>query len=200
MTKKESKEKRINDITDAAMEIFLKKGYENTTMESIAKKAGISKGGLYHHFKSKDMVLVFVNQKISEKLGEIAYESMEMPSVKEGLLFYIENYLRYWLEHPVETTFLFLSITKILDNSELLKYYQQFTGDYMKYMEESFKMGVETGEFVPHDPRTSAVTLVAALDGIICYMILDEQLNLEEVVKRFEEKFINPVENEKEYK
>ena len=194
MTKKESKEKRINDITDAAMEIFLKKGYENTTMESIAKKAGISKGGLYHHFKSKDMVLVFVNQKISEKLEKIAYESVEMPSVKEGLLFYIENYLRYWLKHPVETTFLFLSITKILDNFELLKYYQQFTGDYMKYMEEAFKMGIETGEFIPHDARTSAVTLVAALDGVICYIILDEQLNLEEVVKRFEEKFINPIE------
>ena len=194
MTKKKSKEKRINDITDAAMEIFLKKGYENTTMESIAKKAGISKGGLYHHFKSKDMVLVFVNQKISEKLEKIAYESVEMSSVKEGLLFYIENYLRYWLEHPVETTFLFLSITKILDNSELLKYYQQFTGDYMEYMEEAFKMGIEAGEFIPHDARTSAVTLVAALDGIICYMILDERLNLEEVVKRFEEKFIKPIE------
>ena len=194
MTKKESKEKRINDIIDAAMEIFLKKGYENTTMESIAKKAGISKGGLYHHFKSKDMVLLFVNQKISEKLEKIAYESVEMPSVKEGLLFYIENYLRYWLEHPVETSFLFLSITKILDNSELLKYYQQFTGDYMEYMEEAFKMGIETDEFIPHDARTSAVTLVAALDGIICYMILDEQLNLEEVVKRFEEKFIKPIE------
>ncbi len=194
MTKKKSKEKRINDITDAAMEIFLKKGYENTTMESIAKNAGISKGGLYHHFKSKDMVLVFVNQKISEKLEKIAYESVEMSSVKEGLLFYIENYLRYWLEHPVETTFLFLSITKILDNSELLKYYQQFTGDYMEYMEEAFKMGIEAGEFIPHDARTSAVTLVAALDGIICYMILDERLNLEEVVKRFEEKFIKPIE------
>ena len=194
MTKKESKEKRIKDITDAAMEIFLKKGYENTTMESIAKKAGISKGGLYHYFKSKDMILMFVNQKISEEIEKIAYASMEMPSVKEALMFYIENYIRYWLERPVETTFLFLSITKILDNSELLKYYQQFTGDYMKNLEEGFKKGVELGEFIPHDTRTSAVTLAAALDGIICYMIIDERLNLEEVVKRFEEKFIKPIE------
>ena len=193
MTKKESKEKRINDITDAAMEIFLKKGYENTTMESIAKKAGISKGGLYHYFKSKDMILMFVNQKISEEIEKIAYASMEMPSVKEALMFYIENYIRYWIEHPVETTFLFLSITKILDNSELLKYYQQFTGDYMKNLEEGFKKGVELGEFIPHDTQTSAVTLAAALDGIICYMII-ERLNLEEVVKRFEEKFIKPIE------
>jgi len=194
MDRKESKEKRINDITDAAMEIFIKKGYENATMEAIAEGAGISKGGLYHHFKSKDMVLMSVNQKISENIEKIMYGAMGMPSVKEGLLYYIENYLRYWLEHPRETTFLFLSMTKMLDNPELLEYYQQFTGDYMKQLEEAFKMGVLLGEFIPHDTKTSAVTLVAAMDGIICYMILDEQLKLEEVVKRFEEKFIEPVE------
>ena len=194
MARKESKEKRINDITDAAMEIFIKKGYENATMEAIAEGAGISKGGLYHHFKSKDMVLMSVNQKISENIEKIMYGAMGMPSVKEGLLYYIENYLRYWLEHPRETTFLFLSMTKMLDNPELLEYYQQFTGDYMKQLEEAFKMGVLLGEFIPHDTKTSAVTLVAAMDGIICYMILDEQLKLEEVVKRFEEKFIEPVE------
>lgn len=195
MGRKESKEKRIGDITDAALEIFLKKGYESTTMDAIAKKAGISKGGLYHHFKSKDMILMFVNQKISENIEKIMYNAMEMPSVKEGLLFYIENYLKHWLEHPRETTFLFLSITKILDNFELLKYYRQFTEDYMKYVEDAFKMGVRLGEFIPHDTKTSAVTLVSSLDGIICYMILDEHLKLEEVVKRFEEKFITPVEN-----
>lgn len=176
------------------MEIFLKKGYENATMEAIAKKAGISKGGLYHHFKSKDMVLVFVNQKISENIEKIMLDAGEMQSVKEGILFYIENYLRYWLEHPKETSFLFLSITKLLDNPELLEYYQQFTGDYMREFEESFKMGVLLGEFIPHDTKTSAITLVAALDGIICYMILDKELTLEEVVKRFKEKFIEPIE------
>lgn len=192
--KKESRQKRVDDITDAAMEIFLLKGYENATMEAIAKKAGISKGGLYHHFKSKDMVLVFVNQKISENIEKIVSKAGEMQSVKEGILFYIENYLRYWLEHPKETTFLFLSITKLLDNPELLEYYQQFTGDYMNKFEESFKMGVLLGEFIPHDTKTSAITLVAALDGIICYMILDKELNLEEVVKRFNDKFIEPIE------
>lgn len=194
MTKKESREKRIKDITNAAVEVFLKKGYENTTMEEIAEKAGISKGGLYHHFKSKDVLLMLVNQKINESIEEIMWAAGESASVKEGLLFYIENYLRYWLEHPREMTFLFLSITKIMDKSELLEYYQQFTGDYMKFFQEAFNKGVEVGEFIPHDVKTSAITLVAALDGIISYMVFDEGLQLEEVVKHFEEKFINPLE------
>lgn len=194
MVKKKPKKERIQDITDAAMEIFIEKGYENTTMESIAKKAGISKGGLYHHFKSKDMVLMFVNQKIGENIEKIMYNSFEMPSVKEGIMYYIENYLKFWLEHPKETSFLFLSITKMLVNNELLEYYQQFTGDYMKYFEEAFSMGIHLGEFVPHNVKTSAIMLVAAMDGIISYMILDDGLQLNEVLKYFEEKFIEPIE------
>ncbi|MGF7118828.1 TetR/AcrR family transcriptional regulator [Methanobacterium oryzae] len=190
---KESKEKRINDITNAALEVFLKKGYENTTMEEIAKNAGLSKGGLYHYFKSKDMLLMFVNQKINENIENMVYKAFEMPSVKEGILYYIESYLKYWIEHPKETIFLFLSITKMLDNHELLEYYQQFMGDYMKYFEEAFEMGIQSGEFMPHNAKTSAITLVGALDGIISYMILDENLKLEEVVKHFEEKFIRPI-------
>lgn len=176
------------------MEIFLEKGYENTTMESIAKNAGLSKGGVYHYFKSKDMVLMFMNQKINENVEKIMSKAFEMPSVKEGILYYIENYLKYWTENPKETIFLFLSITKIMDNYELLGYYKQFMGDYIKYFEEAFEMGVQLGEFVPHNAKASAITLVGALDGIISYMILDKELKLEDVVKHFEEKFITPIE------
>lgn len=43
MSKREPKKKRINEITQAAMDVFLKKGYEGTTMEAIAQEAGISK-------------------------------------------------------------------------------------------------------------------------------------------------------------
>lgn len=194
MSPKESKQKRIEDITNAAMEIFLEKGYENATMDNIAKKAGISKGGLYHYFKSKDTVLIFVNQKISENIEKIMYNALKMPSVKEGIMFYIENYLKYWLEHPKETSFLFLSITKMMDNHELLDYYQQFTGDYMNYFQQAFEMGVNSGEFIQHNVKTSAITLVAALDGIISYMILDNELKFDEVIKHFEDKFIAPIE------
>ena len=195
MSRNKPKEKRIKEITEAATEIFVEKGYENATMDAIAERAGMSKGGLYHHFKSKDVILMFVNQKISEHIEKIMYNALEMSSIKNGLLYYIKNYLHYWLEHPRETTFLFLSITKMLDNPYLLDYYRQFTGEYMKYFEEAFKMGVESGEFIPHDTKTSAITLVAAMDGIIAYMILDQKLSLEEVVKHFEHKFITPIES-----
>jgi hypothetical protein len=98
------------------------------------------------------------------------------------------------LENPKETAFLFLSIAKMLENPELLKYYQQYTTDYMAFFEGVFTMGIQRGEFKEHNVRTSAITLMAALDGVLSYMIFDEGLILEEVVQQFEEKFITPIE------
>lgn len=44
-------------IIDAAFEIFAEKGYEKATIAEIIEKAGSSKGGFYHHFKSKSDIL-----------------------------------------------------------------------------------------------------------------------------------------------
>ena len=41
-------------IIQAARKNFAKKGYSDTSMDDIAKSAGVSKGGLYHHFPSKE--------------------------------------------------------------------------------------------------------------------------------------------------
>lgn len=194
MVPKKSKEERIDEITQAAIDVFLEKGYENTTMEAIAVKAGVSKGGLYHHFKSKDMIFIMANEKISGKVQELAEGALECSSVSEGILYYIENYLRHWLENPKETAFLFLSIAKMLEKPGLLKYYQQYTADYIEFFEGAFNMGIQMGEFNQHNVRVSAITLMSALDGVLGYMLFDEDLNLEEIVNYFDEKFIKSVE------
>lgn len=194
MVPRKPREERINEITQAAIEVFLEKGYENTTMDAIAYKAGVSKGGLYHYFSSKEMVLIFANEKISQKVQEIMASASECTSVKEGILYYIENYIQYWLEHPKETAFLFLSIAKMLENPELLKYYHEYTSAYMAFFEGAFTMGIELGEFKEHNVRTSTITLMAALDGVLSYMIFDKDLLLKEIVQHFEKKFISPIE------
>jgi AcrR family transcriptional regulator len=194
MVPRKTREERINEITQAAIDVFLEKGYENTTMDAIAKNAGISKGGLYHYFPSKEMVLIFANEKISEKVQEIMTSASKCNSVKGGILYYIENYICYWLENPKETAFLFLSIAKMMENPDLLKYYQQYTSNYITFFEGAFTLGIKMGEFKEHNVRTSAITLLAALDGVLSYMIFDENLIPEEVVQLFEEKFITPIE------
>ncbi|NYB52265.1 MAG: TetR/AcrR family transcriptional regulator [Methanobacteriaceae archaeon] len=194
MALRKSREERIDEITQAAIEVFLEKGFENTTMEAIAQKAGVSKGGLYHHFKSKDMIMIMANEKISSKVQEFMENSMKFTSASEGILYYIENYIRYWLEHPKETAFLFMSIAKIMENPELLKYYKQYTADYLEFFQGAFTKGIQRGEFKPHNVSVSALTLMSALDGVLGYMIFDDKLKLEEILECFEEKFIKSIE------
>jgi AcrR family transcriptional regulator len=45
------------DIMRAAEALFMRQGYEKTSMQEIADHAGVTKGALYHHFDSKDALL-----------------------------------------------------------------------------------------------------------------------------------------------
>jgi AcrR family transcriptional regulator len=47
-------------ILAAASKLFARDGYERTSVEAIAKEAGVSKGLAYHHFASKDALLVAI--------------------------------------------------------------------------------------------------------------------------------------------
>lgn len=47
----------IADIMRESEKLFIEKGFEKTTVKEIAEKCGMTKGALYHHFKSKEDVL-----------------------------------------------------------------------------------------------------------------------------------------------
>ncbi|AUL47279.1 TetR family transcriptional regulator [Bordetella trematum] len=50
-------ERRVQEILDAALVEFSARGYGATRMDDIAARAGLSKGGLYAHFASKEDML-----------------------------------------------------------------------------------------------------------------------------------------------
>lgn len=47
---------RIDQIADAAMRMFARYGYKRSSMDDIAREAGLAKATLYLHFKGKDDV------------------------------------------------------------------------------------------------------------------------------------------------
>ena len=58
---KEEKQKvgqiRKKEIRDAAKRCFLKKGFQNTTMEDVITEIGMSRGGVYHHYANTNEML-----------------------------------------------------------------------------------------------------------------------------------------------
>ena len=61
------REEKRNLIMNVALEHFAAEGYHNTTINHIAKHAGISKGLMYNYFESKEELLAaIVNRSLSE--------------------------------------------------------------------------------------------------------------------------------------
>lgn len=193
MAKKESKEKRIEDIIKAAIDEFLDKGYDYTNLDSIAQKAGVSKGTLYYHFKNKEDILLKVNQKLSEPIYELIEEVSNISCVSDAIRHYIQKYLRYWNDHRRELIFFFLTMSKVLSCKDVWDLYGESIESNVDSLKALFMKGIESGEFVVHNPCTSALSLMSSLDGILGYMVIDRKLILEEIIESFEEKFVTSI-------
>jgi len=74
------KAQRVKDITDAARAVFLKKGYQNASVEEIAQKAELSKGAVYFYFKNKDELYVSLMIPMIERLRQ------QLEEFEKGLL------------------------------------------------------------------------------------------------------------------
>jgi AcrR family transcriptional regulator len=67
------KVQKRQDILDAAMICFTKKGFELSSIDDIRVQSGVSKGTIYNYFKSKDEIyLELFNQKTSESFKHIS--------------------------------------------------------------------------------------------------------------------------------
>jgi AcrR family transcriptional regulator len=44
-------------VLDAAVDLFARQGYDGTSVAQVVAKAGVAKGGFYHHFASKEALL-----------------------------------------------------------------------------------------------------------------------------------------------
>lgn len=79
-----------DEIIQISLTLFLEKGYEKTTISDIMKKANLSKGGMYHHFASKEDILEAVIRKaMEEEDGEFIKQLKELQTFEEkfALLF-----------------------------------------------------------------------------------------------------------------
>ncbi len=85
MTRKEQKEARKIQIIQAALDLFVERGYYGTKTSQISKRAGISEGLLFHYFPTKETLL--------EELINIGVEGMRMPmqfKAENGLDFFYQ--------------------------------------------------------------------------------------------------------------
>lgn len=75
MARNKHPEETVNLILEAATRLFIKKGYEHTSIQDIINElGGLSKGAIYHHFKSKEDILVAVTDRMTEVSNKMLEE------------------------------------------------------------------------------------------------------------------------------
>lgn len=81
-------------IIKAASRCFAEKGYSACSMDAIAQAAGLSKGGLYAHFRSKAELFTTVIKQEHERAARRAQSVLEQRPSLDGLIWYMRECIR----------------------------------------------------------------------------------------------------------
>ncbi|NGP75704.1 TetR/AcrR family transcriptional regulator [Balneolaceae bacterium YR4-1] len=155
----EIRQQTRRQIRNAAFELFAAKGFAQTSVRSIAEKAGISKGLIYHYFDGKDDIL----HAIFNDLTEVGKEALNFPedlSSSERLRKMLHMIFSY-IEHATEVVRLMVSLALQPDAVEKLK------SSIDAYNERQIRILAPLFEDLGYDnPKLEAYYLAAKLDGI----------------------------------
>ncbi|MBE0689783.1 MAG: TetR/AcrR family transcriptional regulator [Anaerolineae bacterium] len=126
---------REQRILDAAFALITHYGYDKTTVDEIAREAGISKGAIYLHFKSKEALFEALIMRESESLSEQLMERV-MADPEGGTIFAIYGHsLSAFAENPL------LKALYTRDRRILGDLFRRISKDTMQ--QQSFTFGVE---------------------------------------------------------
>jgi TetR/AcrR family transcriptional regulator, repressor of fatR-cypB operon len=164
--KEREKRARQKEILKAARELFVSKGFRETTLDEIAHHAEFGKGTLYNYFDSKEEIFIGIIEQAVEETLAIACESIATPGgVREKLLLYAHRLISY-----------------VKDNGELLHviYHELHRGDApanvaklreiinrsrgaWEVLAEPLRTGIDDGTLRNCDP----LQLVVLFDGML---------------------------------
>tara|TARA_R110000751_G_scaffold98793_2_gene192060 strand:+ start:253 stop:864 length:612 start_codon:yes stop_codon:yes gene_type:complete len=113
---KEDAEKTRLIIIEAALTLFSRNGYSNTTLAMIGTEAGYSRGPIYWHFKNKDDLFQAVLAYSQEPLEQLVAQAR---NGELAPLATIERFVRRWFDLLVEDPWFRQSFEILLNKTEL---------------------------------------------------------------------------------
>lgn len=147
---------RPDEILAAARDVFSERGLEAARMDEIAKRAGLSKGALYHYFDSKEALFEAL---IERSAGEVAAQGEAMVAAAggadpEATLRQLLSFVCHALTDPKLFAAPRLILAEGLRYPSLANFYRTRVIDVgMRAMTQLLASGVEKGVFRPIEPR-----------------------------------------------
>lgn len=82
MARNKHPEETVSLILDVAFRLFMEKGYDHTSIQDIIDHlGGLSKGAIYHHFKSKEDILEAVTDRITAESNQMLTVIRDRPDL-----------------------------------------------------------------------------------------------------------------------
>ncbi len=103
------KEEAKRRIVSVALDVFAEKGYDQTTMEDIGNRLGVSKGALYLYFKSKEELFRAITEQAQDQLREVMSDSFRERDLLKGANAFLDSALSPQYRPNLYLTFEFLS-------------------------------------------------------------------------------------------
>ncbi len=165
MARNKYPEVTVGRILDVATELFLEKGYEKTTIQDIINTLGdLSKGAIYHHFKSKEEIIDAVTERMYGGVHSVCLGIKNEKSLKG--LEKIKKLLRVCLENPNQESLVQI-MPNLLNNPKLLAKQIHLTINVLAHdiIEELIKEGIADGSIKTNYPKELA-EVVALLTNV----------------------------------
>ncbi len=166
------KEARPQELLEAALSLFVEKGFAATRSEEVAAKAGVSKGTLYLYFPSKEELFkAVVREALASKIAEGNSELAKHQGSMADLLTWM---LGTWWERLGRTPA--GGIHKIMMSEagnfpELAVFYNDEVIDpSCELLAEVVRRGIASGEFREVDPDAAVMVLI----GPMLHLVLHE--------------------------
>ncbi|MFO7586178.1 MAG: TetR/AcrR family transcriptional regulator [Anaerolineales bacterium] len=169
MARPDVSDERRSQIIEAAIKVFIRKGYRKTTMPDIASEAGLSIGGVYWYFKGKDeIVLAMLAACFQSDLEAInALLNADAPA-SDRLKTFFANYLDLFATQGWLNVVGIEFYGEAAHNPVVREFVQKYLADYRRALVQLIEQGIQRGEF----------RSVNALDAANAFLGLEEGLTL----------------------
>ena len=154
-------------ILDAAREMFVKRGYEATTMRAIAERIEYTPTAIYHHFANKDALLTELCALDFRALGSAFQRIGRVDDPIERLRRIGEAYVAFALEHPAQYELLFM--TRRPPDADEIVARGDPSEDAYAFLCLACEAAVASGRIAPEydDPKELAQILWSSLHGLL---------------------------------
>ncbi len=159
-------------ILDAAREMFVRNGYEATTMRAIAQRIEYTPTAIYHHFRSKEALLTELCTQDFRSLASAFQRIGRIDDPIERLRRTGAAYVEFALTHPMQYQLMFMTRRPPVQGLE--KGHGNPTEDAYAFLRETSAAVVDSGQLRPElrDPDEVAQICWSSLHGLMSLHIV----------------------------